>query len=191
MTTLDHCIQAFSEPETLTDSDAWYVIRTMDIYLYYYPFVTDRKSIRDTKHNSNAVDRYKWIYIIIIIIIVIVVVICRYCSVCQEHREATKMMVLWRLPPLLLIQLKRFMFRNVEYKEHKLVKPIEYPIEGLDLSKYTLEGSEGALYDLFGVLHHKGLTTGGHYIAFANNNPGSQDGEFVCLFVCLFVCVCY
>ena len=101
------------------------------------------------------------------------------------------MMVLWRTPPLLLIQLKRFMFRNVE---HKLVKHIEYPIEGLDLSEYMLEGSESALYDLYGVIHHKGLMAGGHYIAFANSTPGSQDGEFCyccyyCLFVCLFICL--
>ncbi|KAI6654147.1 dnaJ-like protein subfamily C member 5-like isoform X1 [Oopsacas minuta] len=122
VTTLYHCIECFSEPESLAVEDSW------------------------------------------------------YCTVCKEHQEATKMMSLWRLPSILLIQLKRFLYRNVEHREKKLIKHVDYPISGLDLSQYTLDGQKNCEYDLFGVIHHKGWAGGGHYIAYANLIPGSLDG---------------
>ena len=85
------------------------------------------------------------------------------------------MMLLWRLPSILLIQLKRF--RNILSGDRKLTKLIEYPIAGLDLSKYTLGIRQDCVYDLFGVVHHRGFISGGHYIAFANTAPGSEDGK--------------
>jgi ubiquitin carboxyl-terminal hydrolase 8 len=33
---------------------------------------------------------------------------CWFCPQCQQRREATKTMQLWRMPPILLVQLKRF-----------------------------------------------------------------------------------
>ena len=84
------------------------------------------------------------------------------------------MMSLWRLPSILLIQLKRF--RNVLSGDKKLTKLVDYPISGLDLSKYTLGVNQDCVYDLFGVVHHRGFISGGHYIAFANMTPGSVEG---------------
>ena len=78
---------------------------------------------------------------------------------------------------MLLIQLKRF--RNVLCGDKKLTKLVDYPISGLDLSNYTLGVKQDCVYDLFGVVHHKGFISGGHYIAFANRTPGSEEGEFV------------
>ena len=37
---------------------------------------------------------------------------CRYCPKCKEHREATKKLDIWALPPVLIIHLKRFHMLN-------------------------------------------------------------------------------
>ncbi|XP_070557483.1 ubiquitin carboxyl-terminal hydrolase 19-like isoform X2 [Ptychodera flava] len=93
-----------------------------------------------------------------------------YCPQCKEHREATKTMSLWRLPSTLIIQLKRFSFKNMLWRD-KIDKMVEYPVRGLDMSKYCCgpANPDGAdyLYDLYGVVNHMGGILGGHYTAYA------------------------
>ncbi|KAM4627448.1 ubiquitin carboxyl-terminal hydrolase 32 isoform 2-T2 [Polymixia lowei] len=46
-----------------------------------------------------------------------------YCSKCKTHRLATKKLDLWRLPPVLIVHLKRFQFVNGRWiKSQKIVK---------------------------------------------------------------------
>ncbi|KAL0158396.1 hypothetical protein M9458_046472, partial [Cirrhinus mrigala] len=40
-----------------------------------------------------------------------------YCPKCQQHREASKQLLLWRLPNVLIIQLKRFSFRSFIWRD--------------------------------------------------------------------------
>ena len=89
-----------------------------------------------------------------------------YCDVCKEHREATKSTTIWSAPPILVLGLKRFEFRNVLWKD-KLDFMVDYPIKGLDMTKYVAEykGDEPLLYDLYAVVNHHGLIWGGHYTA--------------------------
>eukprot|EP00057_Strongylocentrotus_purpuratus_P014458 XP_011668932.1 PREDICTED: ubiquitin carboxyl-terminal hydrolase 19 [Strongylocentrotus purpuratus] len=89
-----------------------------------------------------------------------------YCPKCKQHREATKQMLLWRLPSTLIIQLKRFSFGNMLWRD-KINKMVEYPVRGLDLSPYC-HGSHGTplIYDLYGVINHHGGILGGHYTSF-------------------------
>lgn len=54
-------------------------------------------------------------------------VLFRYCPQCKAHREATKQMSLWRLPTILIVQLKRFSFKNLIWRD-KIDKMVEYPI---------------------------------------------------------------
>ncbi|KAI9557505.1 hypothetical protein GHT06_017333 [Daphnia sinensis] len=51
-----------------------------------------------------------------------------YCPKCKEHREATKQMSLWRLPEILTIQLKRFSFRNLLWRD-KIDQKVHFPID--------------------------------------------------------------
>ncbi|XP_046561089.1 LOW QUALITY PROTEIN: ubiquitin carboxyl-terminal hydrolase 19-like [Haliotis rubra] len=92
-----------------------------------------------------------------------------YCPRCKKHQEATKQMSIWRLPHLLIIQLKRFSFRNFIFRD-KIDKMVEFPTRGLDLSKFILGKTPSVqqhpVYDLYGVINHHGGILGGHYTSY-------------------------
>ena len=81
-----------------------------------------------------------------------------YCKQCKEHRVASKKMDLWRAPEILIIHLKRFSYSRLWGE--KLSTLVEFPLQGLDLSKYLPAPGNGdnkaALYDLFAISHHYG-----------------------------------
>jgi ubiquitin carboxyl-terminal hydrolase 4/11 len=91
-----------------------------------------------------------------------------YCPRCKEHRRASKKFELWKVPDILVIHLKRFSAQG--RLRDKLDVNVEFPIEGLDLTKRVAdhEGKE-LLYDLFAVDNHYGGLGGGHYTAYARN----------------------
>jgi len=53
-----------------------------------------------------------------------------FCSTCDTNQKATKKMDLWKLPPVLIIHLKRFQFYNNKWRKSNRV--VEFPISGLD-----------------------------------------------------------
>lgn len=94
-----------------------------------------------------------------------------YCSQCKEHRQARKTMEMWRLPGVLILSLKRFEYRN-EILRDKLDVFVDFPLEGLDMSPYSLEKNSNKDhfgYDLFAVSNHYGSMSFGHYTAFAKS----------------------
>lgn len=168
-----------------------------------------------------------------------------YCSQCKDFRIQTKRMSLWRLPPVVIIQLKRFQF--TQHMRRKLRDFVNFPVEGLDLSRIMAadtagsrqaendkispnkaaskdkngaepekDGTEDAkesdeptdnghvetveeeapteaseddsaasplnqddgrsegLYDLYGVVHHQGALSGGHYVASLKSETDGQ-----------------
>eukprot|EP01091_Cochliopodium_minus_P018951 TRINITY_DN781_c0_g1_i1.p1 TRINITY_DN781_c0_g1~~TRINITY_DN781_c0_g1_i1.p1 ORF type:complete len:934 (-),score=338.84 TRINITY_DN781_c0_g1_i1:16-2817(-) len=86
-----------------------------------------------------------------------------YCSQCKEHRAATKQVQLWSLPDILVIHFKRFQYNK--YWRDKIDQVIDFPVEGLDMSKFVVQPTENSLYDLFAVSEHYGGMGGGHYTA--------------------------
>lgn len=54
-----------------------------------------------------------------------------YCSSCCKHLEMTKKLEIWRLPPVMVIHLKRFQYTQT-YRR-KLLSLVEFPIRELDL----------------------------------------------------------
>jgi len=101
-----------------------------------------------------------------------------YCSKCKEHKQATKKMDVYKLPSTLILHLKRFKTSRVHSigsfyfsgGSSKITTLIDFPIEGLDLSRYTLgKYDDPPIYDLFAITNHYGSLGGGHYTAYAKN----------------------
>ncbi|CAK4258371.1 unnamed protein product [Aphanomyces euteiches] len=116
-----------------------------------------------------------------------------YCSRCKSLTPSTKKMDLWRLPPLLIIQLKRFQYTTTSRR--KLRNFVHFPLKGLDLQDYLVQTStksglqywqflggrvaknKYAVYDLYAVVNHIGALGGGHYVA---NVFSESDKKWKC-----------
>ncbi|KAI0701502.1 hypothetical protein BC835DRAFT_1323013 [Cytidiella melzeri] len=111
------------------------------------------------------------------------------CPKCKVLRKATKLLSLARLPPVLLIHLKRFSIKG--HFTEKIETPVDFPLKGLDLTNYMpppLPPGVGGIqampqddpraqippykYDLYGVTNHFGTLSSGHYTAFISSRGG-------------------
>jgi len=97
-----------------------------------------------------------------------------YCPHCKQSKEATKKLSLCSLPEVLIIQLKRFSFKNYLWRD-KIDTFVNFPMTGLDMSEHMLEKPDKPIwYDLFAVVNHHGSILGGHYTSYVS----SSDGEW-------------
>jgi len=89
-----------------------------------------------------------------------------YCSKCKEFCPTTKQLKLWRLPPILIVHLKRFA-EDARGRMHKIQSLVNFPTEDLDLSEFVSPDCDLPLekYDLFALSNHHGILGGGHYVA--------------------------
>ncbi|CAH8604992.1 unnamed protein product [Dicrocoelium dendriticum] len=93
-----------------------------------------------------------------------------YCRRCKGEKQATKKFDLWSLPNVLVIQLKRF--RSTLRSRDKIDSLVEFPLKGLDLTPWMVSNTgEQFVYDLIAVSNHIGYLYGGHYTAYALNEP--------------------
>ena len=101
------------------------------------------------------------------------------CPRCKVPRRTSKTLTIARLPPIVIIQLKRFTTKNGVFWD-KSENHVIFPMEGLDLTRYVphrqQRGSEDMddprtqigpfKYDLYGVSNHIGTLSSGHCTCF-------------------------
>ncbi|KAF7308949.1 Ubiquitin carboxyl-terminal hydrolase 4 [Mycena kentingensis (nom. inval.)] len=112
------------------------------------------------------------------------------CPKCKVKRRASKQLSLARLPPILVIHLKRFEIKG-RFSD-KMDTFVEYPLKGLDLTNFMPPplppgADKGRIvvspddprsqqppyrYNLYGVTNHTGNLTSGHYTAFIADRDG-------------------
>jgi ubiquitin carboxyl-terminal hydrolase 8 len=94
-----------------------------------------------------------------------------------EKVDATKRILFWSLPKVLIIDLKRFIVSGNRMNKYT-GNVIFSPSAPLDLSKYIVGYSPSQYkYELYGVCNHMGGLTGGHYTAYIKK-PGGQWWHF-------------
>ncbi|KAL0215297.1 hypothetical protein P9112_007481 [Eukaryota sp. TZLM1-RC] len=98
-----------------------------------------------------------------------------YCPQCKEHKKADKKMDIYHAPDLLVVTLKRFKYDS--FFRNKIDEEVDFPVRGLDLSKYV-QSQDDLIYDLIGVSNHMGSMGGGHYIAYCYNPEAKKWFEF-------------
>ena len=94
------------------------------------------------------------------------------CEKCGESRKTTKKLLLQSLPPVLMVQLKRFKIHNSG--SSKMESPVDFGLE-IDLQPYTNQGNQGTplVYELFGVICHTGSLDTGHYTCYMKHSTGA------------------
>lgn len=96
-----------------------------------------------------------------------------YCRKCKEHRNSKKTTSVWKYPETLIIHFKRFSYGG-NFAD-KVKTPVDFPLVGLDLSKWmvdqtALKGDEqSGIFDCYGVSNHSGFLAGGHYTAYVRS----------------------
>ncbi|CAF1532641.1 unnamed protein product [Didymodactylos carnosus] len=102
-----------------------------------------------------------------------------FCSFCNQLVDAKKKIGLWKLPKILIIQLKRF---NYDLQSNdKIDTYVKYPLHNLDLLQVIVNpeyDSKDSKYDLIAVSNHFGNLVDGHYTAYAINNSSGQWYNF-------------
>ncbi|TFY51303.1 hypothetical protein EVJ58_g10640 [Rhodofomes roseus] len=112
-----------------------------------------------------------------------------HCPHCKAMRKATKTLSLSRLPPVLMIHLKRFSSKG--HFTDKVETFVDYPLKNLDLTNYmppplppgvhngqqlSRDDPRAQIppykYDLYGVTNHFGTLSSGHYTAFISSRGG-------------------
>jgi ubiquitin carboxyl-terminal hydrolase 19 len=97
-----------------------------------------------------------------------------HCPDCKKPREACKQLTIWRLPQILVIQLKRFAYKNSN--REKIKKFIRFPLHDLDMSSFcSSDQPDRCLYDLYAVVNHFGGIYSGHYTTAARTTFDGSD----------------
>ena len=88
------------------------------------------------------------------------------CLKCGDLNNSSRKEKIFKTSEYLIICFKRFLTNG-----EKNSKPIHFPIENLDISKYCIN-QDNTSYRLYAVSNHVGTLTGGHYFSYieANNN---------------------
>ena len=88
-----------------------------------------------------------------------------YCPKCKQKVDATKKIDIWKLPPVLVVHLKRFEYDMRSFRFRKIDSHLKAP-EVFDLYPLCLsEQKEGAAYKVTCVANHLGGYGSGHYTA--------------------------
>jgi ubiquitin C-terminal hydrolase len=87
----------------------------------------------------------------------------------NRNIRANSKISLSKLPPLLVITLKRFYWNFETMTRHKINDYFEFPLE-LDVSRFTVQRIEHEShyyqYRLCGILIHSGSAESGHYYSY-------------------------
>ena len=95
-----------------------------------------------------------------------------YCSRCDGFQPAQqKTSLLLPLPPVIVVQLKRFTFDETDDKLNTFV---DYPVSNWQVDS----NDENSIYDLSAISMHVGNLRGGHYTTLARLNGGNQWYHF-------------
>ncbi|XP_054269623.1 ubiquitin carboxyl-terminal hydrolase 48-like isoform X2 [Macrosteles quadrilineatus] len=103
---------------------------------------------------------------------------CYSCTVCQTKQEAVRFIKLRSLPPVLNLQLLRFVYDREKGQKKKLKTVIQFP-EVLDMKEFFETDKESIVYNLSAVLSHKGTrASSGHFIAYIKDSVSGTWNTF-------------
>lgn len=85
------------------------------------------------------------------------------CENCKTTTDSKKIVVISQLPSILCVYLKRF--RYGRDGGDKLSNAVKFPMRGWNPTPLA---ADSGLYDLCGMVNHRGTVSGGHYVAYTH-----------------------
>lgn len=92
----------------------------------------------------------------------------------RGKEKAIKTMRFITLPPVLILQLKRFEYNPKKEQMDKINDYYEF-YESIDMSNYISGDKENSEYALLSIVVHKGNVYGGHYYAYIRPNVNTKE----------------
>jgi len=106
-----------------------------------------------------------------------------FCGHCERKVDAIKKIDIWKLPPVLVLHLKRFEFDASTLTYRKTENRLSMKLTLLDLTEFcSSEQRDGAVFNVVGVANHLGSFGSGHYTAtcrLGQNTWQHFDDRFV------------
>jgi len=100
------------------------------------------------------------------------------CPKCKKRVDAIKKIDLWKLPPVLVVHLKRFEFDTTTCRFKKITVKLKTPLS-LDLSSFVSAQQKGSMvYDVIAVANHIGHAGRGHYTAICRHHLHNRFYHF-------------
>lgn len=101
-----------------------------------------------------------------------------YCTECKQYVDAIRTIKIWKIPQVLIIQLKRF-----ETTPHggmkKIRSKVEVPVHNLDVTPFmATQTVSDNVYQLQAISNHMGSCHGGHYVSYCRNSLNDEWYEF-------------
>ncbi|KAG0305025.1 Ubiquitin carboxyl-terminal hydrolase 33 [Dissophora globulifera] len=101
------------------------------------------------------------------------------CTQCDALNDCRKTFRITQLPETLCIHLKRFRYDTYSSKINTYV---QFPLEDLDMTPFFKSTDPNELrntkYDLYGMVRHRGVVGGGHYIGYTRHATDGSWYEF-------------
>jgi ubiquitin C-terminal hydrolase len=99
------------------------------------------------------------------------------CDKCNCKKKSDKIIKFWNLPPVLIINLKRFVYDAKKDRLSKNDIKIDIPFN-LNFKNYILQRNNNINYELKGIGLHYGNIRGGHYVSMIRKN-NNNDNEWL------------
>tara|TARA_B100000795_G_scaffold265470_1_gene247346 strand:+ start:51 stop:1556 length:1506 start_codon:yes stop_codon:yes gene_type:complete len=97
------------------------------------------------------------------------------CPKCEDFVDARKKFDIWKVPPVLIVHLKRFTY-NSNGRKKKRNNNVNFPIERWNVKQHVKSPQrEPPVYDLFAISNHHGGFGSGHYTAYAKGRDTSKS----------------
>ncbi|CAD8105182.1 unnamed protein product [Paramecium primaurelia] len=88
-----------------------------------------------------------------------------FCDICGFKVDALKGDKIRKLPPILTVTLNRYTFDYEKMQRVKLNDRFEFPLE-MEMGVYLENPVDNLIYELQGIIIHRGNAHGGHYLAY-------------------------
>jgi ubiquitin carboxyl-terminal hydrolase 8 len=99
------------------------------------------------------------------------------CEECNKKTAAIRTMLIWELPEILIIHLKRFVV--TQHGTRKVHTLVNFPLDDLSLSNCQIGWHDAnTKYKLYAISEHRGGYGSGHYVSYCHNSVTMKWYEF-------------